>query len=80
MKSLNLSAGFDYMFEYENHRGEIAMRHARFKDAEFGEVKGYYPTPRLLFRMFDYEKQAERSFDPTKINFETWRMEDYSEA
>lgn len=74
LTQLRLFPGADYTFEYENHAGNVETRICRFVDAEFGAVEPYYPTPRLLLRMFCYARQAERSFDPAKINYETWRQ------
>jgi hypothetical protein len=71
---LRLFPGADYQFEYENHAGKVERRTCLFVDAEWGVVEPYYPTPRLLLRMFCYDCEAERSFDPAKINFETWRQ------
>jgi hypothetical protein len=74
MTPLRLFPGADYSFEYTNHRGETETRTCQFVDADWGAVEPYYPTPRLLLRMFCYAREAERSFDPAKINFETWRQ------
>jgi hypothetical protein len=74
MQPLKLFPGADYEFEYTNHAGETELRKAQFIDAHFGLVEGYYPTSRLLFHMFAYDRQAERSFDPANINFATWRQ------
>lgn len=74
MQALRLFPGADYEFEYTNHADVTELRRARFIDAEFGLVEPYYPSPRFLLRMWAYDRQAERSFDPTKINFKTWRQ------
>lgn len=74
MKQLGLFIGATYSFEYTNHRDVTATRIATLLDAQFGAVEGYYPTPRLLFLMSAHDRDgAPRSFDPTKINFDTWR-------
>ncbi len=72
LQKLELFPGRNVRFEYTNHAGETETRTARFIDAEYGMVAPYYPTPRLLLRMWCYDRKAERSFDPTKINFDTW--------
>lgn len=74
MIRLSIIPGADYEFEYTNHADETEMRLAKFIDMHFGAVEPYYPTPRILFHMSAYDRGgAYRSFDPTKINFETWR-------
>lgn len=75
MKALKLYPGAVYSFEYTNHRDVTETRIATFIDVHFGAVEGFYPTPRILFYMEAGDRKgAPRSFDPAKINFDTWRQ------
>ena len=50
-----------FIFEYKNHRGEVATRTVTPISVRFGSTE-WHSEPQWLLLAFDHEKQAEREF------------------
>lgn len=58
-----------YQASYRNHEGKVSTRRFRPLELAYRAAPPWYPSPRLLLRAWDEDKQAERFFDLAR--FET---------
>lgn len=62
------------VFKYENHRGEVEVRHVSPKNTDYGICYPWYPEPTWLMRAWDIDRGADRIFDMTKMDFKVYNM------
>jgi predicted DNA-binding transcriptional regulator YafY len=66
MKIFELHEGQKLTFTYTNYKGEVEVRDVSYICTEFGSNE-WYPEPTIFIRCFDFNRNAERSFDVRKI-------------
>lgn len=63
---------FEFECEYRNWRGEIGVRRLRAIAFWHGSTE-WHPTPGLMLKAFDLDKETERDFAADDFNFATLR-------
>jgi len=67
-----LKSPVEFECEYRNWRGEVATRRLRAIAFWYGST-AWHPTPGLMLRAVDLDKNAERDFAVADLNLTTFR-------
>lgn len=67
-KEVSIIFGYTHIYKatYTNYRGETAVRTFSFLSTYFGSTQ-YHEKPQILFRVFDYDRNAERDYAASEI-------------
>jgi hypothetical protein len=70
---IKLKGPLEFECEYRNWRGEVATRRLRAVEFWHGSTE-WHPTPGLMLKAIDLDKDVERDFSVSDFNSTTLRL------